>query len=133
MIWARNVTRFMPRASKDWRNPSRRAVICACSEEQTTCGGVKSSWHSVGSGKRARLRTEHQMGMVLLKASGIPVYISRKPASYISSHALFPLRVESTMIHLYLSAFISFLKYFQPHTHHAFQLVQGDVYSAAGC
>ena len=65
-------------SSRALEKSGRREDICACSDCDTTCGGVYRSWHLTSSGKRKRLRTLHQMGIVLLRASGIPTLTSAK-------------------------------------------------------
>ena len=54
-----------------WSKSGRRWAICACSERDTALGGVWRGCALVLMGKRARLSTLHQMGMVLERASGM--------------------------------------------------------------
>lgn len=59
-------------------NPSILPSICAFSLSETACGGVYNPWPSP---KTTRFKTQHQIGTLLLNASGM----------------LFPLLVESTI------------------------------------
>jgi len=54
----------------------------------------------VSAGKRRRLRTLHHIGIVLLRASGIPSECQHHDPPVLRSTLLFPRLVESMIIHL---------------------------------
>jgi hypothetical protein len=84
---------------KSRTNPSIRLTICACSDAETACGGVCNSCSF--SGNSALFSTQHQIGIVLESASGMPT--TRQYTALLTAHSilLFPLLVESTITHLH--------------------------------
>jgi hypothetical protein len=54
----------------------------------------------VSAGKRRRLRTLHHIGIVLLRASGMPSECQHHDPPVLPSALLFPRLVESMIIHL---------------------------------
>ena len=68
----RRSSRSRLRERSDWRKEERRPSIWACSEAETTRGGVWRMCDFEAVGKRAMLSTVHQMGIVLDRESGMP-------------------------------------------------------------